>query len=153
MNLWQIFEIKPNTAPENRGFSLHFDKGIEECVRTSYLSFARWLRKTYIFPVHINVYVLNAEKLRLQNGRMAYGSFCWFEKRPPRIKIASAIERHLEKEYTIEEIQEQILSSFVHELSHYYQWVLDLEQSNAVSERQANYYRYRILDRYYEEQV
>ena len=47
-------------------------------------------------------------------------------------------------------VYEQILSSLVHELTHYYQWVLALEQSDAVSERQANYFRYRILDRYFE---
>ena len=148
MNLWQNFEIRRRPAFENRGVSLHFDKGIDECLRREYMAFARWLRKTYVFPVHIHVYLVNAEKIRLVSGRMAYGGFRYFDERPPRIRVASAIERHLLGEYTEEELREQILSSFVHELSHYYQWVLGLEQSDAVSERQANYYRYRILERY-----
>lgn len=77
---------------------------------------------------------------------MAYGSFRWYSARTPNIRVPSAIEPELLHEYTQDEIYEQILSSIVHELTHYYQWVLDLEQSDAISERQANYYRYRIID-------
>ena len=63
----------------------------------------------------------------------------------------SAIEAGLLEENTREEIYESILSSLVHELTHYYQWVLDLKQSKAVSERQAIYFRYRIIDKFYQE--
>lgn len=151
MNLWQRFEKKRNLYT-NSGFSLRFEKGIEEDLRTKYINFARYLRKNYVFPVHINVYILNCEKVRLISGAMAYGSFKWFPKRNPRIKIPSAIENHLLNDYTKEEIYEQILSSFVHEISHYYQWYLDLDQDNATSERQANYFRYRIIDEFNLEQ-
>ena len=145
MNLWQRFELG-KTQYKSEGISFHYEKGIEEALRRKYMSFARWLRKKYVFPTHIHVHILNCEKIRLQSGAMAYGSFRWFEKRNPMIRIPSAIESELLEEYTKEEIYEQILSSLVHELTHYYQWVLDLEQSNAISERQANYYRYRILE-------
>ncbi len=67
------------------------------------------------------------------------------------IRIAASIEEKLLSEYTREEIYEQILSSLVHEITHYYQWTLKLEQNNATSERQANYFRYRIIDKYIEE--
>lgn len=149
MNLWQNFESNFGTQLKNEGISFHYQKGIEADLRKKYISFANWLRKNYIFPIHINVYVLNYERIRLLNGRMAYGSFRWFEKRAPFIRIPSAIETNLLGEYTKEEIYDQILSSLVHELSHYYQWFLGLEQSNAVSERQANYFRYRIIEKYY----
>ena len=36
----------------------------------------------------------------------------------------------------------------MHELSHYFQWVLDVEQDDKTSERQANYFRYRIIDKF-----
>ncbi len=153
MNLWEIFEIKNNTEYENQGISLHYEKGIEENLRKEYVAFVGWLRKKYVFPIHIHIYILNSEQVRLQNGKMAYGSIKWFPKRNPRIKIPSAVETHLLGKYTKEELYDQILSSFIHELTHYYQWVLDLDQSNATSERQANYYRYRILDMFYDEQM
>ena len=148
MNLWQTFEIGENTKYCNQGISFHYQKGIEDDLKKKYTSFARWLRKNYVFPVHINVYILNCEKVRLLNGCAAYGSFRWFKKRAPFIRIPSAIEPQLLDDYTRVEIYEQILSSLVHELSHYYQWILDLDQNNATSERQANYFRYRINEKY-----
>lgn len=68
------------------------------------------------------------------------------------IRVAAAVESSLLAEYSRDEIWEKILSSLVHELTHYYQWCLGLEQSNAVSERQANYYRYRIIEKYEQEE-
>ncbi len=150
MNLWENFEIKKNTPFENQGISFHFEKGIEDNLRKLYIEFSKWLRKNYVFPVHMHIYIINSEKVRLQNGKIAYGSIRWFPKRNPRIKIPSAVETHLLSKYTKEDIYDQILSSLVHELTHYYQWILDLEQDNAVSERQANYFRYRILDLFYD---
>lgn len=146
MNLWQNFERKSNSDIKEGGIFFHYEKGIDPALRQKYISFSSWLRKTYVFPVTLNVYILNCEKVMLRNGAMAYGSFRWYPKRPPNIRVPSAIELELLDEYTKEEIYEQILSSLVHEITHYYQWALDLDQSNAVSERQANYYRYKILD-------
>ena len=151
MNIWQQFEKRPDKDIKDQGISFHYEKGIELVLKKQYVDFSGWLRKNYCFPVHINIYILNQEKVKLSSGVWAYGSFRWFENRPPRIKIPSKIEYDLLSEYTYDEIYEQILSSLVHELTHYFQWVLRLEQSNAVSERQANYYRYRIIDKYKKE--
>ena len=148
MNLWKTFEIQRNIQQTNQGIAFHYHQNIDSELKQKYIAFAKWLRRTYIFPVRISVYVLNCEKVTLQNGTMAYGSFRWFPKRKPLIRIPSAIEPRLLLEYTKEEIFEQILSSLVHELTHYYQWVLKLEQNNVTSERQASYYRYRILDKF-----
>lgn len=147
MNLWQSFE-KANCSLYNQGLSLHFEKGIDDNLRELYMLFSKWLRKKYIFPSHVSVYILNQEKVTLRNGTRCYGSFRWYPKRNPRIRVPSKIESELLEECSVEEIYMMILSSFVHELSHYYQWVLGLEQSNAVSERQANYYRFRILEQF-----
>lgn len=151
MNLWEQFEKQNNQSQNSKGISFHYEKGIDNQLRNLYLDFAKWLRLKYYFPVHINVYILDQERVKLLSGVWAYGSFRWYEKRPPRIKVPSKIEKELLSEYTIDEVYEQILSSLVHELSHYFQWVRHLEQSNAVSERQANYYRYRIIDKYKKE--
>lgn len=150
MNLWQSFE-KENCSLPDQGFSLHFDRGIDENLRTLYLHFSRWLRSRYVFPVHVSVYVLNQEKVRLRNGRLSYGSFRWYPKRSPRIRVPSKPESELLETCPLAEIYVMVLSSFVHELTHYFQWVSALEQTNAVSERQANYYRFRIIEQYFTE--
>ena len=137
---------------ESAKISFHYEKGIDETLKRKYMNFARWLRKSYVFPVRLHVYILNVERLALKTGRLVYGKICWYPKRAPLIKVPSAIDVTLFEEYTIDEIHEQILSSLVHELTHYYQWVKGLEQSNATAERQANYFRYRIIEEYYEQE-
>ena len=147
MNLWQSFE-KTYCASINQGIAFHFENGLDRKLRVIYLDFARWLRNKYVFPVHLTVYILNQEKIRLRNGTLAYGSFRWNPIRTPRIKIPSKVEEVLLSECSIDEVYIMIMSSFVHELTHYFQWVSGLEQTSAVSERQANYYRYRIIEQY-----
>lgn len=150
MNLWQQFE-KSNCKQSNQGISFHYEKGIDRELREFYLNFVKWLRSKYVFPVHITVYVLSREKVRLQNGSLQYGSFRWYPKRSPRIKVPSKVEAALLEECSLAEVYVMILASLVHELSHYYQWVSALEQTNAVSERQANYYRFRIIEQFFAE--
>ena len=150
MNLWERFET--GRCPlENRGLSFHYEKGIHPGLKRLYLDFAAWLRKNYVFPVRLNVYILNQETVRILGGADVYGSFRWYPKRTPRIRIPSKIEDSLLEKNTEEDAFELILSSLVHELTHYFQWALDLDQSDAVSERQANYYRFRIIDRFHAE--
>ncbi|MBE6679452.1 MAG: hypothetical protein E7598_02900 [Ruminococcaceae bacterium] len=148
MNLWNEFKISKQEKIESNGIVLHFEKGIDAELKNKYIDFARWLRKNYVFPKRIHVYVLDAYMVALKNGNLVYGKFSWFKKRNPIIKIPSRIEEEMFKEFTLDELHLSILSSFVHELTHYFQWIKDLKQSNATSERQANYFRYRILDKY-----
>ena len=127
MNLWQEFYIQNQKNVENAGISFHYEKGIDEKLKNKYINFATWLRKTYIFPVRLNVYVLNTEKVSLKNGNLVYGKFCWYPKKTPNIKIPSKISMPLLEEFSIDEIYDSILSSLVHELTHYYQWVKGIE--------------------------
>ena len=148
MNLWQRFESGRKASSRSQGVSLHFEKGIEPEFRTLCIRFARWMRKKYSFPVHLHIYIKDCERIRLLNGRYAYGGFRYYVNRPPYIRIPARIESHLKNEYDTLEIYYMILGSLVHELTHYFQWVAELEQTDAASERQANYYRYRILEQF-----
>lgn len=65
--------------------------------------------------------------------------------------MPSKVEAALLEECSLAEVYVMILSSLVHELSHYFQWVSGLQQTNAVSERQANYYRFRIIEQFFAE--
>lgn len=147
MNLWQTFEIDKAKC-SNNGISFRYEKGIDESLKQKYKMFAKWLRHTYVFPVHLTVYIKNCEKVKLLNGKWAHGSFRWFEDKEPYIRIPSKINAELYQQYDGEELYEQVISSLVHELSHYFQWVLGGEQDDKTSERQANYFRYRIIDKF-----
>ena len=149
LNLWETYSKAGLPSENSKPVSFRYEKGIDPVLKKKYMLFAAWLRKNYRFPVKLHVYVLNTETVRLRSGKTAYGSFRWFPKRSPVIRIPSAVDPGLLSTCSLNEIHEMILSSLVHELSHYYQWVSGLEQSSAVSERQANYYRYRILERFY----
>ena len=150
-NLWEKQLTANNQHLNNQPISFHYEKGLDPELRKKYMLFATWLRKNYYFPVRIHIYILNTEKVSLLNGTVAYGSFRWFLKRSPRIKIPSKVEEALLTDYSRNEIHYMIMSSLVHELTHYFQWALGLNQSNATSERQAHYYRYRILDQFYDD--
>lgn len=148
MNLWQQYLLSRNTAEKSQGISLHFEEGIEPEFRKLCMQFTNWLRRTYCFPVHINVYITDCERIRLLDGKMAYGGFRYFENRTPYIRIPARIPTELREAYEDMENYYSILGSFVHELTHYYQWVAKLDQTNAVSERQANYFRFRIIEQF-----
>lgn len=148
MNLWEKFELTQNPGITNQGIFFHYQPGIDPELKRRFLNFSRWIRRNYLFPVRLNVYVLNCEKVKLRNGAMVYGTFRWYPKRPPNIQIPSAVEPEVKEELPMEEIYDAVLSSLVHELTHYFQWASGAKQSNAISERQANYYRFRIIDQF-----
>lgn len=148
MNLWQRYLLSNKNADASQGLSLHFEKGIEPQFRTLCMQFAAWLRKHYSFPVHINIYIKDCEKIRLVGGQMAYGGFRYFENRPPYIRIPARVEPEVREAYEDMDIHYAILGSLAHELTHYYQWVAGSAQTEAVSERQANYFRFRIIEQF-----
>lgn len=148
MNLWQRFEKGNNPNVNSHSISFHYGKDIDEPLKDLIIDFSKWLRKNYIFPVSINIYIVSTYRVQLRDGTSVYGRFRWFPNRGPNIQIAGAIEPNVLEEYEIDTIYDGVLSSLVHELTHYFQWVLKLEQDDRISERQANYYRYRIIDKY-----
>lgn len=153
MNPWKCKKYRKIYDDSVRtGIYLRFEKGIDPRLRALFLDFARWLRIKYEFPLRVNVYIQNREKVRLLSGAMAFGSFRWFGAMDePYIRIPAAYDVESTPERSVQETHESILSSFVHELTHYFQWVNQLEQTDRSSEWQANYYRYRIIEQYYQD--
>lgn len=144
-NLWESYAVK-NCPMESAGLRLHIERGIDPVLRRKFLFLAKQLRKCYVFPVPVSVYVVASGKVTLRSGESAYGSFRWFPRRTPMIRVAAAYEESALEEYGKAELDVMILSSLLHELTHYYQYCSGLEQSTAVSERQANHFRYSILE-------
>ena len=149
LNLWQQYEIVNNIDTDSISPSLHFEKGIDSRLRLEIIALFRWLRKTYIFPEKLHVYLVDSYKIRLMNGIMAYGSFKYFDNSSPRIKVP--IKLTDDDLFNLYNSFDSVMSSIIHELTHYYQYESDIsfDMFDSISERQANYYRYRILDKFY----
>ena len=145
-NLWERFE-KKNCPTETAKIRLHVERGIDKELRHKFIVLSKRLRKNYVFPTQLSIYIVNSEKVTLLSGKMAYGSFRWFTNRTPRIKIPAAYEKAELEKYGKDELDIMILSSLIHELTHYFQYCEKAEQSKAASERQANHYRYLILEK------
>ena len=147
MNLWQSFEIERCNC-SNAGIFVRFETGVDVDFKKLCNNFLIWLRKKYAFPVKLTVYIKNCETVKLLNGRRAYGSFRWFPDKPPYIRVPAKINWEQHADIDKDEIYEMVLSSLVHELTHYFQWVRGLEQDDRTTEWQAGYYRYRIIDQF-----
>lgn len=129
MNPWKCKRYKKIYPSSIKGgISLHFERGVDNALRRIFLDFTQWLRCSYTFPIHVNVYIKNCERVRLMDGRWAYGAFRYFDTYdPPYIRIPAKIEPELLERYPLSDNYELVLSSFVHELTHYFQWVNQLE--------------------------
>ncbi len=149
MNPWKSKKHKNIYKDVNvrQGISLRFEKDVHEDVKNLFKRFTDWLRAKYDFPIRVTIYVKASETITLQNGCIAWGSFrCFDTFDEPYIRIPTG--DYLEQARIVGEdtALEAILSSLVHELTHYFQWVNQFEQTDRGSEWQANFYRYRIID-------
>ena len=145
MSLWKQFE-KSNCSLDNKPMRIRIEKGIHKRLREEYLSLIKYLRNKYIFPYRLNIYVVNKTKVKLMNGGMSYGKFHWYISKDSYIVIPSKIDKSRLDGYTLEDEYYAILGSLIHEISHYYQMCLDLKQNDKASEKQADYYRFKILE-------
>lgn len=134
------------------GVYLRIDSRVPMELRESLKRFCAWLRKSYVFPVRVPIYVKYAYKLLTKDGDLVYGTFFMPDSRmdEPYIRLAVGYyASDCEKEG--KEIAEaRILSCLVHELTHYFQWINDLNLTSVGAERQANAYIQKVLDEYYE---
>ncbi len=151
MNPWSAKNYKKtyDNFDLRTGIALRFEKGVHGDIKLLFTDFAKWLRKNYHFPIRVTVYVKESETITLMNGSVAWGAFRYFDTfDEPYIRIPTGDYLDRAKIEGDENAAYTILSSFVHELTHYFQWVNQFEQTEEKSERQANYYRNRIIDLY-----
>ena len=138
MNLWKQHKKTKNDA-KNQNLMLHFDPDIEPKLKTLYLSFSRWLRKEYYFPVRVPVYIKAAKFIKAVDGDEVSATFFWpFERDvEPYIRVATGDYYDLEVENGEDNALAAILHSIAHELTHYYQWILSKEMTVDEEEKQA----------------
>ena len=132
------------------GLRLRFDKQVDPTVRRFCIKFSKWLRNEFEFPIRLTVYVKKNYRIKAKDGDMVVGT-CWkpFEYSDyPYIRLATGDYQELVIERGKEQAMWSILATFVHELTHYYQFVNNIELTPVGEERQASAYVKRILAAY-----
>lgn len=132
------------------GIRFRYDRTVHPEVKRACSQFAIWLRSQYIFPLRVLVYVKGAKTIRTKDGESVVGSF--FEPfsylDEPYIRIATGDYDELSSNLGQDNALASILLSLAHELTHYYQWINDVQLTPIGRERQANRYSNYIIDEY-----
>lgn len=84
------------------------------------------------------------------DGDKVYGTF--FEPDDflvePYIRIATGDYQEMQRKYGKDNALASILQTIAHELTHYFQWINQIENTSVGAERQATRYSRLILDEY-----
>lgn len=155
MHIWTIEKWTENLeADETRsdGLRLRFDKKVDTEVREAFLRFVKWLRKEYYFPLRIVVYVKESARIKAKDGELVVGTF--FEpyeySMQPHVRVATGDYLELKNSIGRDDALASILMTLAHELTHYFQWINNLDLTPLGRERQATRYSHFILDEYAE---
>ena len=145
-----VKDSKENKKWETSGLRMHFDKGVDSEVYRFCMSFAKWLRKEFIFPLRVNVYIRSNYRIKAKDGDLVVGTM-W---RPadassfPYIRLATGDYQEMVERSSRDSAMWQILHTFAHEITHYYQYINKLKLTLTGEERQAKHWAERILSEY-----
>ena len=153
MHIWMIDNWKnnlQNNACRRTGLRFRYDKDIHPEVKRAFSQFALWLRTKSCFPLRIVVYVKKTRTVRSQDGDNVVGKF--FEPfsylDEPYISVATGDYDELMRDIGKDNALASILLTLAHELTHYYQWINDIQLTPIGRERQATKYANWIIDEY-----
>ncbi len=152
MNIWTIEKWKNNLDDENRRTGLYFryDSNVNPEFRDACKRFAKWVRSEFHFPLRVPVYVKEQTYIKAKDGECVVGVF--FEPYEysvePYIRIAAGDYDDLKNEIGKDNAIAAILSSIAHEITHYFQWINNLQLTDIGRERQATRYSHLIIDMY-----
>ncbi len=156
MKPWDMDAWKENGFNNCRrnGLRLRTESGVDSEVKRACKEFAKWLRGQYIFPQRVNVYIKSAYYIKAMDGDLVSGTCFWpYDKvEEPYIKIAAGDYEDLVRERGKDNALAAILHTMAHELTHYFQWINNLDEglSDKQAERQAVRCAGILLDRYAE---
>lgn len=148
---WRKYYNKDN-IPIRNGLRLKFDRNIDPEIKRSCKEFCKWLRREYFFPQRIVIYFKSSYKVKALDGEMVYGT-CFLPKYKndePYAKIAVGDYHKILKKRGKDNALAFILNTIAHELTHYFQWINDIELTEIGIERQATMYAGYIIDEYAE---
>lgn len=132
------------------GLILKCEASVDSEVKRACKEFCKWLRKKYDFPMRIPIYLKNEERIKAQDGDLATAIFSgpYYKYQEPYIKIAVGDYHKMLKKIDKDNVLAGYLCSIAHELTHYYQWLNDMELTEKKEERQAIRYSSLIVRKY-----
>ena len=154
MNVWKL-----NTGISyyekrdvRRGLRLRFDSNIDIEVKRSCKEFGNWLRYNYIFPFRVPVYIKSSYYIKAMDGDKVSATFFqpYDKLTESYIKIAAGDYYDMLNKWGKDQALGAILHSIAHELTHYFQWINDVQLTDIGYERQASMCAKAILDEYSE---
>ena len=152
MNIWKIDKWKTyyNVQPCRSGLRVYYDKEMDSEVKRAIRECVNWLRGEYLFPKRVRMYVKATRRIKAANGENVCGTFFRPGDRnaEPHIKVATGDYSELLKERGKDNALASILPTIMHELTHYFQWLNDLDLSIIGEERQATVYSRNLLHEY-----
>ena len=156
-HIWTIEDWEQNINLERTGhrtgLRLRFDKNIHPEVRRACKEFAKFLRKEYFFPIRINVYIKATERIKAMDGDIVYGTFWRIDDDytvEPHARVAAGDYLKLCDKWGKDSALTAILVTIAHELTHYFQWINNIQLTPIGIERQATNYSNYILEEYAE---
>ncbi|MBK5491355.1 hypothetical protein JFT95_29105 [Bacillus sp. TH17] len=156
MHIWTLtnWQIHYNLEEKSyrTGLRLKFDKDVDPEVRRAIKEFCKWLRQEYFFPIRVPIYVKSACKIKAIDGKLVYGTF--FEpfnrNDEPYIRISTGDYYDTLEKNGKDNALGSYLVTIAHELTHYFQWINDINLTKIGYERQATTYSGYIIDEYKE---
>ena len=154
MNIWTMTRWKKyidvDACGHRSGLRMRFDQGVDPEVRRACMEFAKWLRQEYEFPMRVPVYVKAAVRIRAMDGDLVCGTFFrpYSMSVEPYARIATGDYLDLCEERGQDNALAEILLCMAHELTHYFQWLNQLNLTPVGEERQAKRYAHLIVDDY-----
>lgn len=148
MDQWE--SILLNDTPRRNGIRFRYGKTVHPEVKRAFTQFALWLRTRYSFPIRVVVYVKGEKIIRAKDGENVVGTF--FEPfsfmDEPYIRIATGDYNEMASTLGKDDALASILLSLAHELTHYFQWINNIQLTPTGRERQATRYANYVIDEY-----
>ena len=149
MNIWKIDKWKNyySEHPCRSGLRVRYEKKVDPEVKRAIKECIAWLRSEYTFPKRVRIYVKETRRVRSMYGDMVCGTFFRpaDRNREPYIRVAAGDYEELLEECGKDNALAGILNTVLHELTHYFQWLNDLDLTLIGEERQATNYARNIM--------
>lgn len=139
-----------NAHSHRCGLRVDYEKNVDPEVKRACKEFVLWLRKEYVFPMRVRVYVKENKRIKAHDGEPVCGTtfLPYSRDDEPYIRIATGDYPELVEQMGTDNALAAILTTFAHELTHYFQWLNDVELTPIGEERQATRCATHVIDRY-----
>ncbi len=152
MDLWQSQAWKKVYAEANvrHGLRVRYAADLNPEVKQSICRFISWVREEYDFPMRVVVYVKADKSIIARDKTLVNGTFTSSNDpyTEPYIRVATGDYLKNKQKWGRDDALATILHTIAHELTHYYQWLNKLNQTERGEECQATRYSHKIIRQY-----